>query len=173
MTWVLVLAVPAYFIQTLIHEASHAAVAVWQNMTIESFKVWPHFAVKNGKKQFYFGRVVYGKGKDYVEVGSERTTRAWAPIYTGISLWLVMLSLVNQMTVELWYHWAGVVYLAAVTIDLLNNLFKPLWRKRRGDFNKGALALGWPRWLIVVVGPLVGACILSGTALVLWKTLAV
>lgn len=194
MLWILVFAMPMLFLETILHESSHAFVALNQHMDVRSFKFWPHlvdndpvtpdlhfwqrafwvelFWDRTPQKEFFFwGRVECSATEKYEETPAGSSTRAWAPMYSGMFLWALVGSLINLLGEFQWYDWALVTYYGAVTVDLENNLLKPLWRKERGDFNKGAQMIGLPRAVSFFLGPFIGLIILTGTGLTLWKAL--
>ena len=169
MMWVLIFAVPVYILQIFLHESWHALAALKHNMRITSFKIWPHWVIKEGKRVLYLGRVTYAPGQDFVDVPSERAVRAIAPLCVGSVLWFAIGMVIyhNRDPFD-WRHWLLSTFFAGASIDLLRILLQPLWRRTIGDMNQWARALEIPRGVVLVLSVGCGLFILIASVALLW-----
>lgn len=110
------LAPVAYLLQILIHEGSHAVVALAQGLGIQSFAFWPH-KVEN---TLYFGRVVYDRPLDFQDTRLKRGLRAGAPFLFSVPLLGLNLALLDATRHE-WF----LVWTIALGVDLSRNWLQP------------------------------------------------
>lgn len=153
---------PAYFLQTLLHEASHACVAKLQGLQITSFKIWPH---KAENRRWYWGRVTYSNTDD-VEISSEGiAVRAMAPFASSLFLLSVLASI--KLSVEFGPNnvlLTGLdVWIVAMGTDLVRGLLQAFTQEDHGDIHKARMALDTP---IEAVHAVAGAGVTLVTATV-------
>lgn len=172
--WI-VLNIPAYFVQTFVHEGAHAVFHILAGRRITSFKIWPHFVAKDHDDDpktpdriFYFwGRIVSEPKPGSILTQSERATMHFAPWLVGIPLW-VAIAVAIMLGSGSWL----LVFLGATTIDLVRGSLQPWWRLERGDANRGALVIGLSRGILKLVGALLAALLVAGCTVVAFSALA-
>lgn len=145
--YVLLFALPAFFLQTLVHESAHAAVARLQGLTIESFKIWPHFVDHDNdpstRELYFWGRVVYSNAWNVPVSDTGTALRAGVPLIVGTILLVVLVLL--KLSVGIHAHnvlltgWN--VWMVAVGTDLTRGWLQAFTRRERGDVNKARDAL--------------------------------
>ena len=127
--------IPAYFLQTTIHEGAHAIFGLLQGLEIEHFKVWPH---RGNRQRFYWGSVRFFQPKTVTLSDAENAWRAAAPFVVSGALWTVNFAVIG--------NWAPfpsrilmsvlAVFWTAQTIDLVRGFLLAWWGSDFADINK-------------------------------------
>lgn len=152
---VALLLIPAGFLQTFLHESSHAIAVSLCGGEVVSFKFWPHRV----GQIILFGRVVHLMSPR-CRTPRRRALMALAPFIAGLPMLWILIELVAA------YQPVGMILAfalavgTALSVDLIRGLTMPLWAESRGDLNKGMSALGLSRK--VFVGPAI--CCALGVA---------
>ena len=153
----------AYISETLLHEGSHAIVALRHGMEIVSFKFWPHWHDHDNdpstRELMYWGRVSWRPKtiQNGMPVGIDRASICLAPYVVGLVVWVALLSALCFGAPR----WLA-VFGAAVTIDMTRGLLQPFWRVSKGDVNRAAVVMGWDRSRVKLAGAIIVDVLMMG-----------
>ena len=172
--WWIALIVPAYFVQTLVHEGAHAIFYTIAGYRVISFKIWPHFVKKDhdhdpktpDREFFFWGRVVPTVGSRVITTKVQRISMHFAPWLVGIPFWIAITVMIMIGSPSFL-----LIFLGATTIDLVRASVQPWWREKRGDANRGGEEIGWSHDDLKTYGGILALILAAGCATVATLTL--
>jgi hypothetical protein len=94
---------------------------------------------------------------------AKRVMRSWAPFFVSVPLWVLTLLQILPLDELSPLGWVLLIYWNTVTVDLARGLLQPLWREKRGDAMKGAMAWGVSRKRMQVVGGAIALVLIASS----------